>query len=84
MSFLKIKCFSSFFFFLKIGEADHEGEKISPDEEAEKPDKSVTGGTRTNDKQTENQVQKCDGVSSKVNIEIQYFKHIFWSFFLSS
>ncbi|KAF6722648.1 Transcription factor 25 [Oryzias melastigma] len=48
-----------------IGEADHEGEKISPDEEAEKPDKSVTGGTRTNDKQTENQVQKCDGVSSK-------------------
>uniref|UniRef100_A0A3P9H7C4 Transcription factor 25 (basic helix-loop-helix) n=1 Tax=Oryzias latipes TaxID=8090 RepID=A0A3P9H7C4_ORYLA len=48
-----------------IGDPDHEGEKISADEEAEKPDKYVTGGTEINDKQTENQVQRCDGVTSK-------------------
>ncbi|KAM6950557.1 ribosome quality control complex subunit TCF25 isoform 2-T2 [Lycodopsis pacificus] len=49
-----------------IGDADNEAEKISPDEEAEKPDGNTTNDTETNDiSETEEPDQKHEKTSTK-------------------
>ncbi|KAK9542685.1 hypothetical protein VZT92_000525 [Zoarces viviparus] len=49
-----------------IGDADNEAEKISPDEEAEKPDGNTTNDTETNDiSETEEPDQKHEETSTK-------------------
>lgn len=53
--------------FYQIGSADIEGEKISPDEEAEKPNRNKTSDPAKNDnRDTEKADQKHEGELDKV------------------
>lgn len=55
-------------FFYQIGDAD-EAEKISPDEEAEKPDGKKTSGVEKNDNgDVEKLYQKQEEASTQVNV----------------
>lgn len=53
--------------FLQIGDAD-ETEKLSPDEDAEKPDGIETSGVEKNNRDTEQLYQKQEEASTQVKI----------------